>query len=236
MNRLWHGRWDSNPGPPRAGPRANAVPGGGGAAGSALDGPTVARAKLVHDGLVARGMDSNTAWGFAANGVQESRADPHSQPGDGGAAHGLFQWRDSADGGRRYTNYVNKYGHAPEQGTLDEQLDYTMYELKGPEARAWTNIGRAGNTPGEKAAVISTYYERPKDTTAEESRRASIASRLAAMAAGGDGMTPAAGGNGSVRVDVHLHGATPGTTATARGTGAVMVTPPNIQTSMPLAH
>ena len=45
---------------------------------------------------------------------------------------------------------------------------------------------------------------------------------------------PAAGG--AVRVDVHLHGAPRGTTATAAGTGAVMVTPPNIQTSMPLAH
>ena len=184
---------------------------------------------------MARGMDSNTAWGFAANAVQESGANPNSLPGDNGAAHGLFQWRDSNDGGRRYTNYVNKYGHPPEQGTLDEQLDYTMHELNGPERRAWTNIGRAGDTAGEKAAVVSTYYERPRDTGAEESRRASIASRLAEMAAGG-GMTPAAGGNGSVRVDVHLHGATPGTTATARATGAAMVTPPNIQTSMPLAH
>ena len=214
----------------KAGPRAD------GSAGNALDGPTVGRAKLVHDGLVARGTDSNTAWGFAGNAVQESRADPHSQPGDNGAAHGLFMWRDSDDGGRRYTNYVNRYGHAPEQGTLDEQLDYAMVELRGPEARAWSNIQKAGDSPGEKAAAVSQFYERPTDTEAEESRRWGIASRLAAMAAGDSGMSPATAGNGAVRVDVHLHNAPPGTNATAVGTGAVIVTPPNIQTSMPLAR
>ena len=242
-------------------PRANMAPGGG-AAGNALDTGTVGRAKLVYDGLVARGMDHNTALGFAANAVQESRADPHSPPGDGGAAHGLFMWRDTADGGRRYTDYVNKYGHAPEQGTLDEQLDYTMHELKGSERRAWRNIlQRSGNSPGERAAAISTYYERPKDTAAEESRRRDIASRLANLftsgwsgtpppppgaATPGDGAAPpgtappgTVGGTavgGTVRVDVHLHGAPSGTRATATGTGAVMVVPPNIQTSMPLAY
>ena len=141
-----------------------------------------------------------------------------------------------------------------------------MHELKGSECRAWRNIlQRSGNSPGERAAAISTYYERPKDTAAEESRRWGIASRLAnlftsgwsgapppppppGMAApgAGDGAAPpgaappgTVGGSaagGTVRVDVHLHGAPRGTTATATATGAVMVVPPNIQTSMPLAN
>ena len=46
----------------------------------------------------------------------------------------------------------------------------------------------------------------------------------------------AAGGGGTVRVDVHLHGAPAGTTATVAGTGVVTVTPLNIQTSMPSAR
>ena len=41
---------------------------------------------------------------------------------------------------------------------------------------------------------------------------------------------------GTVRVDVHLRNAPRGTTATESATGAAMVTPPNIQTSMPPAH
>lgn len=95
-------------------------------------------------------------------------------------------WRDSADGGRRYTNYVHKYGHAPEQGTLEEQLDYTMHELKGSERGAWRNIlQRSDNSPGERAAAISTYFERLQDTAAEESRRSGIASRLATLFASG---------------------------------------------------
>ena len=187
--------------------------------GTGLDPATSARAKLIHDGLVTRGMDSNTAWGFAGNAVRESRADPHSQPGDMGAAHGAFMWRDSPDGGRRLTDYVNKWGHLPEQGSLDEQLDNVMYELNGKEAHAWNSIRRAGNSAGEKGAAVSEFYERPKDTAAEESRRWATSQALAGLFA--DGGPGAAGANGHVQVDVHLHNAPPGTTATVVASGAV---------------
>jgi hypothetical protein len=231
------------------GPRA------GDTSGNALDSGTAARAKQVHDGLVSRGMDSNTAWGFAGNAVQESRAMWNSNPGDGGAAHGLMMWRDSADGGRRYSDYVGRWGHAPEQGSLNEALDNIVAELKGPEARAWTNIQRAGNTPGEKGAVISTYYERPKDTAAEESRRWGLAQRLAGMFPDGSPGGPAApagplaepsgptknlmaapGANGSVQVDITLHGAPHGTTATVVSSGSASASPLRIETSMPQAR
>ena len=226
----WHSflpkRWFEPSGHPIAGSRANE--------GTGLDPATSARAKLVHDGLVTRGMDSNTAWGFAGNAVRESRADPHSQPGDMGAAHGTFMWRDSPDGGRRLTDYVNKWGHLPEQGTLDEQLDNVMYELNGKEAHAWNAIQRAGNSAGEKGAAVSEFYERPKDTAAEESRRWATSQALAGLYAGGG--PGAAGANGHVQVDVHLHNAPPGTTATAVASGAVTAAPPRVETSMPLAR
>ena len=122
----------------------------GDGSGNALDPATAARAKAVHDGLMARGMDSKTAWGFAGNAVQESRAMWNSRPGDNGAAHGLMMWRDSADSGRRYSDYIGRYGHAPEQGSLNESLDNIIAELKGPEARAWANIQRTGNSEGER--------------------------------------------------------------------------------------
>jgi len=117
---------------------------------------TAARAKTIHDGLVTRGMDSNTAWGFAGNAVRESRALWNGPPGDNGAAHGAFMWRDSADGGMRLTNYVRKWGHVPEQGSLDEQLDNVMYELNGREAHAWANILRSGRSAGERGASRSS--------------------------------------------------------------------------------
>ncbi len=43
------------------------------------------------EGLVARGMDSNTTEGFAGAAVEDSRADPHSIPADRDALHGLFE-------------------------------------------------------------------------------------------------------------------------------------------------
>ena len=228
---------------------------GGDNSGNALDPATAARAKEVHDGLVARGMDSKTAWGFAGNAVQESRAMWNSRPGDMGAAHGLMMWRDSADGGHRYSDYIGRYGHAPEQGSLSESLDNIIAELKGPEARAWANIQRAGNSEGEKGAAVSTFYERPKDTAAEESRRWGLAKRLAGMFPDGspsgslaataptgglsgptNNLMAAPGTNGSVQVDITLHGAPHGTTATVVASGAASASPLRIETSMPQAR
>lgn len=47
---------------------------------------------------------------------------------------------------------------------------------------------------------------------------------------------PAGQNGGTVRVDVHLHGAPPGTRAAATGTGAVTVTPPRVETQMPMSR
>lgn len=147
--------------------------------GNALDPGTTVRAHRVYQGLVERGMDPATALGFAANAVQESRANHATNPGDMGASHGLLQWR-----GDRLARYVSLHGHAPEKGDLNEQLDYIIHEVKGPEARAWQAIQSAPQNPAARAAAVSEFYERPKDTLAEIRRRASIANQLAARFSG----------------------------------------------------
>jgi hypothetical protein len=208
-------------------------------AGNPLDQATVGRARAVHDRLMGAsipGMTDARAWGLAGNAVQESRADPNSRPGDMGAAHGLMMWRDE-----RLTGFVRRYGHLPQQGTLDEAIDYIKYELTGPEAEAWRKVQMAGDTPGEAGAAVSTFYERPKDTADEEARRWAIAQALSGMAPNGvPGTGPVFGAqrnvSGSVRVDVHLHGAPPGTTASVTASGQVNAPPPKIETSMPLAR
>ena len=161
-------------------PSSNLAPGtvpmgSSGNHGNALDAATMARAKEVYTGLVSRGMDPATALGFAANAVQESRADPHTGAGDMGASHGLMQWR-----GDRLQNYIAAYGHPPEKGGMPEQLDNIVREVSGPESRAWSAIQQAAYDPGARAAAVSRYYERPKDTNAEVERRAYIARRLQA--------------------------------------------------------
>lgn len=142
--------------------------------GNALDAATIDRAHQVYLGLVDRGMDPSTAIGFAANAVQESRADPNTKPGDMGASQGLMQWRDD-----RLANYVQQFGHAPQQGNLNEQLDYIMHEVSGPEAAAFKSIQAAPQDPASRAGAVSQFYERPKDTQAEIARRGYIASQLA---------------------------------------------------------
>jgi hypothetical protein len=148
--------------------------GGGGAPVRQIDDATAGRAKQVYDGLIKRGMDPSTAIGFAANAVGESGANPQSKPGDQGASHGAFMWR-----GDRLTAYQKRYGHSPEQGSLDEQLDFVTSELHGSEATAGQLIDRAGNSPAEKAAAISKLYERPQDVALNASVRGNYAQQLA---------------------------------------------------------
>lgn len=135
---------------------------------------STAGAEAVYQGMRARGYDDATARGFAANAVQESGARHDPPVGDGGRSRGLFQIN-----GPRLDAYRARYGHDPEQGSMEEALDFAHAELQGSESKALAAIQAAGNTPGDKAKAISTYFLRPKDTATEEARRAGIADRLA---------------------------------------------------------
>jgi hypothetical protein len=114
-----------------------------------------AGAQAVRDGLVARGIDNQTATAIAARSVLESGASPTPPNGDGSVSHGLLQWN-----GDRLANYQQQYGHAPEQGSLDEQLDFIMSELNGPEKGAAAAIA-AAPTLDDKARAVSLAYVRP---------------------------------------------------------------------------
>lgn len=141
-----------------------------------IEGDAQARALAVRDGLMRRGMDLQTATAFAANALHESSANPNTGPGDGGASRGLFMWQ-----GPRREAYVKKYGHEPDNAPLDEQLDFVMYELGTSETLAQRRIA-AGESPEEKAQIVSQAYLRPKDTEPEKQRRAATAKQLATLA------------------------------------------------------
>jgi hypothetical protein len=131
------------------------------------------RAEAVIQGLVARGLPMHVAVGLAANAVQESGANPAVRAGDGGASDGLFQWN-----GPRRAAFVAQYGMDPSKATLDQQLDFAVAELKGSESAAGTAL-LATSTAEDAARVGSTRYLRPRDTAAEERRRAGFATVLA---------------------------------------------------------
>jgi hypothetical protein len=130
------------------------------------------RAMAVYEGMKARGYSDSAAWGFAANALHESSANPATAPGDGGISHGIFQWNKE-----RLTAFQAKYGKLPGQATLDEQLDFAHAELGGSESRAAAAIAAAA-TPADAARAISTEYLRPKDKAGEAAGRAATAARL----------------------------------------------------------
>jgi hypothetical protein len=145
----------------------------------------LARAQAVRDGLIKRGLDVDTATAFAANALHESSANPNTGPGDQGASHGLFQWRDD-----RYNRFGSVFGRPLDNAPLDQQLDYVVHELGTTEGAARDRIA-AAQGPAAKAAAVSQFYLRPKDVQAEISRRSGTASQLVSQW-GGAGTTTAA--------------------------------------------
>jgi hypothetical protein len=165
--------WANAQRPVAAAPAPGAAPGVAAPAPGVIEPDAQTRAFAVRDGLIRRGMDPETATAFAANALHESSANPNTGPGDRGASHGLFQWRDD-----RAARYQQLYGHAPDNAPLDEQLDFVMHELSGPESLAKGRIAAAQGA-ADKAAEVSAAYLRPKDVQAEMQRRRATAQQLA---------------------------------------------------------
>ena len=120
------------------------------------------------------GWTKNQAIGIAANLKQESEFRP-SAVGDGGKAYGVAQWHPD-----RQANFASVMGKSIVGSSLEEQLKFLTYEMRrGNEIAAGRKL-EAAATPQAAAAVVSRYYERPKDTEVEMQRRAEIATRIAA--------------------------------------------------------
>jgi len=197
------------------GPSASTVPAGGGTGTTATAGTPAApgpiepsaqaRATAVRDGLIKRGMDADTATAFAANALHESAANPNTGPGDGGVSQGLFMWN-----GPRNTEYQRIYGHTPQGAALDEQLDFVMHELNGPESLARDRINQAQGVDG-KAAQVSEAYLRPKDTGPEMQRRSATALQLQRQLGGGTQTATAPAGGGGTPGRVQVASVTPAT-------------------------
>ncbi|MBX9643378.1 MAG: hypothetical protein K2W91_04660 [Novosphingobium sp.] len=86
-------------------------------------GGRVGYSSAIYDGLKARGLPEHTARGVAAGIHAESRSDPGALGGYKGRAQGIGQWL-----GTRKVELRRRYGNNP---TLDQQLDFLVWELKG---------------------------------------------------------------------------------------------------------
>ena len=130
------------------------------------------KANYAMQKLMAMGWSKEQAAGIAANLHRESgfKADI---VGDKGAAYGIGQWHKD-----RQKNFEKVFGHSIKGSTLDEQLKFVDWELRNTERGAGTKLAGAGSAR-EAGAIVSKYYERPRDTQGEMSERGGFAEVLA---------------------------------------------------------
>lgn len=144
------------------------------------------RAILIYQDRLSRGDSPSQAIGVAANAVVESKADPYSARSSTGAA-GTFQWL-----GSRLRNYKLLYGHDPEQGNLQEHLDFLDWENNNTESESWKKVQRAPDDPVSQAKAFRTHWERPgrdpAEVAKEEANAASVALKLWRSISGGRAM------------------------------------------------
>ena len=115
--------------------------------------------------------------GFKANAV-----------GDSGKAYGLAQWHPD-----RQAEFQKQFGKPIQGSSIEDQLAFIHYELtQGQEKRAGEMLRRMTGA-AESAAVVSTHYERPKETAKEATERGQLAMRILGGVPGASGAAMGAG-------------------------------------------
>jgi hypothetical protein len=132
-----------------------------GASGDGVGGTD--RSKYAYQYFINKGFTPEQAAGIVGNLQQESgpNLDSLYNPAGGGdGARGIAQWR-----GVRTNKFVELYGTTPDLATLDQQLDFVMYEFTNPipgastkPLRAYTGI-KSSTSAAESAAIFDELYE-----------------------------------------------------------------------------
>lgn len=108
--------------------------------------------------FIDNGFTPAQAAGLVGNLQAESGKDLNPaafNPDDKGKpAYGIAQWRDT-----RADDFKAKYGVYPNEATLDQQLEFMMYEFNGKEKNAYAKIKEAPSAAAA-AAAVDKYYER----------------------------------------------------------------------------
>ena len=122
--------------------------------------------------FISQGWTKQQAAGLTANLQKESQFD-HAAVGDSGKAYGVAQWHPD-----RQANFKAKYGKSIKQSTYQEQLAFVNHELTNGTEKAAGKRLRKAQTAAQAGAVVSQFYERPKNVEAEKRERAAIASTI----------------------------------------------------------
>jgi hypothetical protein len=190
-----------------------------GGAGSAAGVDAGLQARVVRF-FEQQGWSRAQAAGIAANLSTESALNPQAV-GDNGKAYGVAQWHPD-----RQKAFSDWSGKGIQGSSLEDQLKFVQYELTKGNERAAGDMLRRATDPQTAGAIVSSQYERPKDTQGEAYRRGGLAARLAVP--DGPYSSGAAAKDGSVKVEVELKNAPAGTTASAKTKGNASAAPVRI--------
>ncbi|WP_241300471.1 phage tail tip lysozyme [Burkholderia stabilis] len=206
------------------------------------NGAQLEQARSMVEWYANHGLTREQAIGMVANASRESGLDERAV-GDNGKAVGLFQWHPD-----RQTLYEKTFGRPLALASREEQMAFSLLELRTSEAQAGKAL-QATNTSPDAAATVSTRYERPKDPN-EANVRASIArgldSELSKAIPSLYGQQPQRNGDGppaSEQEDGGVSGARPGDSSgkvrieivhknPPAGTSANVTSSPNVETEM----
>jgi hypothetical protein len=148
------------------------------------------RAKYAYQYFISQGFTPEQAAGIVGNLQAESGANLDSlynSAGGGTGARGIAQWR-----GPRTQAFVNRYGTTPDLATLDQQLDFIMYEFNTTEKSAYNAVKNSA-TSAEAATAFDSLFERSGGGTIQ--KRVNNAASLLQEFAGIEPLPPVEGVN-----------------------------------------
>lgn len=133
-------------------------------------------APKIIDYFVKKGWSREQAAGIVANLQQESNFDTGAV-GDGGKAYGVAQWH-----GDRQAEFRKWSGKDIRGSTLEDQLGFVHYEMTQGREKAAGDRLRGATSAEDAGAIVSRYYERPKNADDEANFRGD---RAASYGSGG---------------------------------------------------
>lgn len=115
------------------------------------------RAKYAYQFFINKGFTPEQAAGIVGNLQAESGANLdnlYNPAGGGTGARGIAQWR-----GARTQTFYQRYGTYPDTATLDQQLDFVMYEFNTTERKAY-NAVKSTSSAADAANAFDSLFER----------------------------------------------------------------------------
>jgi hypothetical protein len=127
------------------------------------------KGKHAYEYLRNKGWSADAVSGILANYQAESSGQYNASTK---VAYGLGQWEAP-----RQLDFKRLFGHDIRQSTLDEQLDFTDWELRNTYKNAGDKL-RNAESPYNAGYVMSRFYEQPKGGIPEAERRGDLATHI----------------------------------------------------------